>query len=69
MSRYSEKQPFPKSNRVVHRRLPIGERAKEISADPHKYANWSPMRQKGRPRFDGEKPITLPALKFMGDIK
>ena len=66
MPRYSLPQPHPGSHRVTRKR-PVSERTAEIAADPLKYADLQPARSRGRPRFDGARPVTLPALRFLGD--
>ena len=65
MPRISERQPNPGSHRVHRKRR--GEQFREMIGDPERFGSWTPMQARGRPREDGEKPITLPALKFLGD--
>ena len=68
MTRATRSAPHPGTNRVRHKQPP-GQRAKDFAADPEKYADWTPMKARGRPRMDGEKPISLPDLRFMRSAK
>lgn len=52
MPRYSPPQPFPGSHRVTQQRLPPTQEPDEAPAE------WM-RRSRGRPRLEGERPVTL----------